>query len=111
VFVDRPGEFVVQLPSDDGQANGSKRKNARNGNEERLGLSPNFQVNFILQAQGDHSFFDLIHLDSCIDQEADVIDADADDLNSVLEAEGIINEYYLVQETEDVEREKRGNGS
>lgn len=53
----------------------------------------------------------MIHLDSRIDQEPDVVKTDADNLNSVLEAKGVIDEGDLIDEPEDVEGQEGGDCS
>ena len=52
----------------------------------------------------------LIHLDCCIDQKRKIVYANSDDLNGVLQTEGIIDQDDLIDECEDVEREESWNG-
>ncbi len=54
-------------------------------------------------AQGNNGILDLVHLDSGIDQETDVVETNANDLDSVLQTKGIIDEDNLIDETENVE--------
>jgi len=51
----------------------------------------------------DHGIVELVHLNDSIDQESDVVEADSDDLNSVVETERIPYEEDLVQESKDEE--------
>lgn len=64
----------------------------------------------VVVAQVSDRFFDLVDLDRRVDQQGQVGDANTNDLNGILEAEGVPNEQQLVKETEDEERQEGRNG-
>ena len=91
MLVNPPGKFIVQLPRNERHYYCSKRKNARNGNQIRLDC--------YLRV------VDLVDLDSSICKHGDIEYTKTDDLNCVLQSQGVVDQGNLVQETEHEKRE------
>jgi hypothetical protein len=106
MFVDGPREFIVQLPGDNGQHDGEEGNHARHGNQIRANQYPDPRttvaraINIVVKYQVIDRVFDLVVLDCGIDKHAYVIHAETNDLNRILQAQGIVDQDKLVQETE-----------
>lgn len=89
VLVDGPREFVVEFPRDEGQTDGSEAENGGDGDEIWSSTVPDVATLFG-EAHGDVR--DLFHLDCAVDEQADVVDDETDDLNGVLQSQAVPDE-------------------
>lgn len=104
---DIPSKLLVELPSDEAVADGADTNDAGDGDQNALHVIPDGQVlNGILGDQDIDSLADLIDLDGCIDHQSEVCDTNTNDLNCVLDTEGIPDQNKLVEEAEDEECEE-----
>lgn len=74
-------------------------------------MKPNGSVDVSIITEVKDGLFDLLHLDSAIYQQSQIVEAKADDLNCILESQGIPHEDQLIDETEDVKREEGRDGA
>ena len=107
VFVDCPGELIIEFPGHECHHAGEEAYNDWNGQQEGLDIFPNcgIRLDVLPSTQPIDSSPNLVVLDRCVYQHADVINTETDDLNSVLHTQGIPDKYQLVEETEDEECE------
>ena len=110
MFVDRPGEFIVQLPGNDEHQCGSHSHNDGNNNKERFCLGPYIRIDGHVDGQNRDSILDLPHLDSPINQKPDIAQTYTDDLDGVLQAQSIVHKNQLVYESETVQCQKCRDG-
>ena len=83
-----PRKLVVQLPRNTPEHNGAERQNAGHGNKEWLDIGPEFGPDLISSGsrEEENRIAYLICLNSRIDHQAQVIQAQPNDLNGVLQA-------------------------
>lgn len=110
VLIDSPGKLVIQFPGDEGHQDGAKSHQTGLHDQEWLDIGPECQVDHVILLQLHDGVVNLVHLDRGVHQDSDVVDAETDDLNGVLKAEGIVDQDHLVDITEHENREIRGNG-
>jgi hypothetical protein len=89
VLVNGPGKLVVQLPSLKCKQKGRKGHQTRQGNQQRTDLWPKRGQHEVLSPQALCGVLDLVKLNGGIDEDAEVVDDETDDLNRVLEAQGV----------------------
>jgi hypothetical protein len=111
VLVDGPRKLVVQLPSLKCKQKGRKGHQTRQGNQQRADLWPKRGQHEVLAPQALCGVLDLVKLDGGIDEDAEVVDDETDDLNRVLEAQGVPYEPEFVQIAEHEYGEVGGDGA
>ena len=79
-----PSKFIIQFPSDNSHKRRSYSDNTRNGYKEWLNRSPDMKVNIAFFVKVENGSLDLVHLYCGIDEETDIVNPQADDLNGVL---------------------------
>lgn len=109
MFIDRPSELGVKFPRDKGKQDCEERQNARRSDEVRLQFGPDNGINSPGIAQRLHRHAHLVDLDSGVDHHAQIINAQADDLDGVLQAQRIPDQNQLVEEAEDEDGEVSGD--
>ena len=87
MLVDRPGKFIVQLPSDQGEEHGAERQHTRCSNETRLQIHPNTLGN--VASKLFDGLIDLVHFHRRVDHHTEIVDANSNHLNRVLQAQRI----------------------
>ena len=98
---------MVELPCNTTEEDGTESNNARTCQEEPVQFVPNvwFDLRYSAAVRvGNESvdgLFYLRNLYARVDDHANVVEAQADDLNGVLRAQRIVDQDQLVQETED----------
>jgi hypothetical protein len=115
VLEDVPSEFLVQLPADEGQDHGAEAEDCRNRGKEWTDIVPSlikrvdaFQNAFVGKRFNGRT--NGVDLDAGVDDQSQVGNANANDLNRVLHAKGIPDDNQLVKEPEDEEGEECGDG-
>jgi len=110
-LVDGPCKLVIQLPGLKSKKDGRNGHEDRQSNQHGLDVFPEVARNkgAIVEVVGRVP--DLVELDAGIDENADVVDDDSNDLNGVFEAQGIPHEHQLVDVAEHEDGEKGGNGA
>lgn len=114
LLVDGPGEFLVQFPGDEAEEGGAESDYAGHGDQVWPHRDPQIEVVFldvVLLEEGGDGIADLVHLDGRVDQDCQVVGADADDLDGVLLVQRVVHEHELVDEAEDEEGEVAGDGA
>lgn len=84
VFVNGPGEFVIQLPRNHCHQHRDQSNDTWNRNQERFFLVPDRCIDMVRGAKLCDGFIDLIHLHSGVDQKANIVDAQPYDLDGIL---------------------------
>ena len=107
MLVDRPGKLVVQLPGDEGHEHRSDCEHAGYGDQERIGLAEEVLSRGLKRIE---SIAELVLLDRGVDQLGDVQQTYADDLDRVLETQGVDDQDELVDTAEDEQGEEGRNG-
>lgn len=100
-----PSKLLVELPGNVYHDDGGDSDDDRSGNQVGLDIVPQHgRCDAFLQRTVDledsKSHLNLLKLESRVDQESQIGDADADDLNCVLHAQRIQHEDQFVKETE-----------
>jgi hypothetical protein len=111
VLVDGPCKLVVQLPCFKGKEDGRKCHQAGQGNEHGPDILPKLARDKAALAQLIGGIFDLVVLDRSVDENADVINDEADDLNRVLQAQGVPHQPQLVYVSKHEDGQIGGNGA
>lgn len=111
MFVDSPCKLIVQLPGDEGKDDGGYSHEDGQGDEHGLDLGPEIIRDEVVLVQGLDRIPDLILLDGGIDENANVVDDESDDLNGVFHAQSIVYEYQLVDVSEHEYGEISGDGA
>jgi hypothetical protein len=111
VLVNGPSELVVQLPCDKGEDDGCEGHEGGHSDEHGLDVLPEVCGNKGLGEEDVGSIPDLIVLDAGVDENADIVDDDANDLNRVLHAQGVPDEEELVEVAEHEDGEVGGDGA
>jgi hypothetical protein len=111
VLVDGPRKLVVQLPCFKGKEDRSERHQAGQGNEHGLYVDPELFVDESLLVQRVCGIFDLVKLDGSVDENAHVVDDESDDLNGVLQPQGVPHEPQLVKVAEHEDGQVGGDGA
>lgn len=111
LLVDGPGEFAIQLPCYKGQEEGADTNNNGNSDQEGHDIGPVLRSEEVQSHQAVGGIQDLIELDGSIYQNSQVHKYQANDLNSVLRGESIVDEDELVDEGEDEETKVGRNSS
>ena len=111
---DIPGELPVELVGDGTHADGDHADDGGDGDEEGLAQLPHIPVLVILlQGTRGHQVIDrvvdLIDLEDGVDENGQVSHAEADDLNGILESQGVPGQDQDVEETEDEKGEEGRN--
>lgn len=106
MLVDGPCKFLVELPGNKGKYDGENAHEDRQCNQHGLQLSPHVHVedDESLTHERVDSVPKLVKLDARIEQDARVVQDDANDLNCVLHAQRIVDQNQLV----DVSEHKHG---
>ena len=91
-LVDGPSELIVQLPCFESEGDGSDGHEDWQGDEERLHVEPKVVRDEGILVQGVGGVPDLVELDSGIDENADVVEDQTDDLNGVLQPQAVPHE-------------------
>lgn len=95
MLVDGPCKFIIQLPANNAHQHCRQGDNARDRNQGWLNKWPNvFSKCFRNYLQGVVGIFDLIHLDGRIHEHSSIEDANADNLNGVLQPQSIITQDH-----------------
>lgn len=119
MLVNGPGKLIVQLPSNESEDEGCDGHQNRLGNQFGPDLGPN-SLMFIFDKvttikgaipQGFDSIVDLVKLNGCVDENADVVENEPDDLNGVLLLQGIVDEDELVDVAKHEDGEVSGDGA
>ena len=100
MFVDGPCEFVIQFPREETHGNRREHKNAGDGDQERPRFFPDGFFDLVDASKVEDGLFDLIQLDSAIDQQTSIIHAESKNLNGIFQSKGIPDEDQLVEEPE-----------
>lgn len=111
MLVDGPRELVVQLPGLESKADGCKSHQTRQGDQERLDIVPEPVLDKVPILELVDGVADLVVLDSSVDEDADVVDDEADDLNGVLQSQGVPHKPQLVQVAKHEDGEVGGNSA
>lgn len=102
MLVDGPCKFVIQLPTNNAHQHGRQGDYAGNCNQRRLNHWPDIFLNTkIVRALPNTKLLqeiicvvNLIHLDSGVDKQCSIENANAYDLNGVLQSKCIIAKNY-----------------
>jgi len=111
-----PGKLLVQLPRYEGHEHRGHGDDAGNGHEKGADGGPEIRPvvdtvdNGALTSQDVDGVADLIDLDGRVDEDGQVGEGEADDLNRVLHTQRVPDKYQLVQEGEDEERQEGRDG-
>lgn len=111
MLVDCPCKFVVELPGHKGHEDGSKGHEAWLHDQKRLDLSPELDHDEAIFLENDDGVVDLVDLNRGIDQDAEVVNAETDDLNCVFQAQRVVDQNHLVNVTKHEDGEVGGDGS
>src|SRR5690242_4562444 len=111
VLVDGPGKLVVQLPSNEAKSESRKGHDDGHGDEQGLDIMPKVGGNEVLVVEDLGGVSDLVKLDGGVDHDTDVVHDEADDLNGVLEAQGVPDEEQLVEVAEHEDGKVGGDGA
>lgn len=88
---------MVQLPCREAHENQGQADDTWNSDDIGLNMPPVLGVNFLIHRfQESNGVVDLIELHGRLDQQANIVDAETDDLNRVLHPECIVNQEELV---------------
>lgn len=91
MLVDRPREFIVQLPRNDKHQGRAHRHDDWNDDEKRLRLSPYIRADGVVDDQNRERVFDLLHLDGPVDQKPDIAQTYPDDLDGILQPQRVVH--------------------
>jgi len=111
MLVDGPGKLIIKLPGNDAHQYSAKGDDTGHGNQKRMHIAPEMTINLIVIVELADGIADLIVLDGGVDQHGNVERAQSDDLNGVLEAQGIPHQGELKDEAENEEGEIGGDGA
>ena len=106
MFIDSPGKFVVKFPSNKRHHDSSKANNAWDGDEERVNFVPYGRVDITLFGKNHNCFFNLLRLNRTIDEQSDIANTEADNLDSIFQSQCVVYQNKFVNKSEDVERQK-----
>lgn len=100
-----PSKLLIELPGNVYHDNGGDSNDDRSGDKVSLDIVPQHsRCDALLQRTVDledsKSHLNLLKLESRVNQESQIGNADADDLNCVLHAQRIQHEDQFVKETE-----------
>jgi len=103
-----PGELAIELVSNGAHGNGDNADDSGDGNEEGPAQQPHVPILLVgLESapfqQPVDRLVDLVNLQDGVDEDGQVGDAEANDLNRVLEPQGVPCQQQDVEETEDEE--------
>ena len=101
VLVDRPGEFVVQLPRDEAQQHRAEGDHAGRGDQAGIQVGPRASVDVARHEQLVDRLVHLVHLHRRVDHHAQVVHADPDHLDGILQPQRIPDEHQLVDKPKD----------
>ena len=108
-----PSKLLVQFPGHEPHRDGEHGNDDGNRHEERAARGPgtlagrvDFERAVGLNVRDGSS--DLVDLQRGVDEQGQVRDADSNDLDGVLETQGIPGQDQLVQETKNEERQEGG---
>lgn len=109
-----PCVLLVDFPRKEAHNKGSQGDNAWNGDKVRLDIVPELcrgdvWRKSVVRLKDIKGLGNLIHLDSGVNHEGEVREADTNDLNSVLLAESIPYDNQCIQETENEKRQEGRN--
>lgn len=94
VLVDCPSELAVKPPGHEAHQNGAECKDARHSHQTRLQIYPCVRVD--VGTQRLDCLINLIHLNARVGHHAQVVEAQPDDLNRVLQSQRIPRQQQLV---------------
>lgn len=108
---DIPRKLLVELPGAEDHASRGESNHSRGGNEKRSNVGPqqirgHALAQSIDRCQHINSHLNLVHLDGRVDEQGQVSNADANDLNRVLHAKRVPDDNQLVKEAKDEESEE-----
>lgn len=94
---DIPRKLLVQFPGYEAEDERDQSDDGWDGNQFRLGLSPDVQIpeHVVIVQKGD-GLVDLINLESAVNEQGKVRNADPDDLDRILRDESVPDENNLV---------------
>ena len=110
MLVDRPCELIIELPRNVAKHRSEESNDDWNSNQVRLDNWPE-QLAFkqvtwaCLAVKRPHSFMDLVDLNGRIDEEPEIVKTQSNDLNGVFQAQRVVHENKLINETKDEECE------
>lgn len=98
MFVNCPSKFIVELPRHETKQDSSQREHTRSCDQEW----PELRIRAFLHAivKRSHGLTDLLHFYCRVDHHAKVVQAHTNDLNRVLQPQGVPDEPDLVDEAE-----------
>ena len=105
---------MVKLPCHTAEEDGTESNDARTCQEEPVQFIPDvwfdlrYSITFRIGNESVDGLFYLRNLYARVDDHADIVEAQADDLNGVFRAQRIVDQDQLVQETENEEGEVCG---
>ena len=108
-LVDGPCKLIVQLPCFEGENESSDSHQHGQSDEHRLDVVPEVLGDEAARVEVVGSVLDLVELDGRVDENADVVQNETDDLNGVLHAQGIPCKEELVDIAEHEDGEESGN--
>ena len=85
-LVDGPGKFVVKFPGACGKEDRADRENAGNSDQEWLGVGPYVLADIIVLGQAQNGVSDLVHLNGAVDEQANIVHNQSDNLDGVFHA-------------------------
>jgi hypothetical protein len=111
MFVDGPCELVVEFPSKESKHNRHNSHDNGQSNQHRLDFLPEMREDKGRFIECGNGLLDLIELNGSIDENADIVQDEPDDLNCVLESQGVVYKNNLVDETKHEDGEVCGDGA
>lgn len=111
MLVDCPCELVIQLPCNKPKGNSSNCHEDGHGDQHGLNVYPEVAGNECLLVKGGGSVLDLVELNGCVHHDSYVVDDKSNDLNGILQTQGIPYEEQLVQVAKHEDGEIRGDSA
>ena len=96
MFVDRPGELIVQLPGNKRQKDSANGDDARDSNQEGFCIRPDSGIDFLYHEETSNRIVNLIHLYRSVQQQSGVEQTQPNYLDGILQSEGVIGQKQLV---------------
>jgi hypothetical protein len=111
VLVDGPRKLVVQLPRFKGEKDGRNCHQTGQRDQHRSDVGPELGLDKRLPVQLIGGVSDLVELDGGVDENADIVDDESNDLNRVLQSQSVPHEPELVQVAEHEDGKVGGDGA
>lgn len=96
VFVDRPGELIVQFPCDKRQKDSADGDDTRYSNQKGFCIRPDSDINIIVIEETSDRILDLFHLYRSVQQQSDVEQTQPNYLDSIFQSKSVIGQEQLV---------------